>query len=248
MGFGGALRVAVLGALAGCGLSRFEQRGAPDKPFDAVIVLGCPSLPDGTPSRCQLARAVWATVLWERGWVESFITTGSDVHTPYVEAEALAQVMAALGVPADRIYLEPDALHTDENMYFSLRIAKKLGARSVGVVSTRGHALFACRMAADWGADDCHALGVDLNAVRVRADAEVARLRDLRLVPTRNWRTMLEREHELTERFGRRRPPSWMLYLSLALSHAAGDTWVPIPPRDVSLVTWAERLRAEMAP
>ena len=247
MAFAGVLRVAVLGALAGCGLSRFEQRGAPDKPFDAVIVLGCPSLPDGSPSRCQLARAVWATVLWERGWVERFITSGSDVHTPHVEAEALAQVMTALGVPPDRIYLEPDALHTDENMYFSLRIAQKLGARRVGVVSTRGHALFACRMAADWGSD-CRALGLDLDAVRPRADAEVARLRGLRLRPTRDWRTMLEREHELTERFGRHRPPSWMLYLSLAMSWGAGDTWVPIPPRELSLVTWADRLRAEMAP
>lgn len=156
--------------------------------------------------------------------------------------------MAALGVPAERIYLEPDALHTDENMYYSLRIAQKIGARRIAVTSTRGHALFACRMAADWGAD-VRALGLDLAEVRRRGDADAARLRGLRLRPSQPWRSLLERERELFARSGRRRPPSFMLYLSLALSHAAGETWVPFPPHEeVPLTTWADRVSAEMTP
>ena len=242
-----ALGVAFLGVLTGCGFARFEQREKPSAPFDAVIVLGCPSLPDGKPSRCQIGRALWAAVLWERGWADKFITSGSDVHTPFVEAEALAQVMTALGVPPERIYLEPDALHTDENMYFSLRIAEKLGARRVGVASTRGHALWACRMALDWGSD-CKALGLDMVAVKAKHERSPVDLEALRAPKTRTFVPLLEREHALSVRQGRRRPPSWMLYVSLALARAAGEPWVPIPPRDAPVVTWADRLRAEMTP
>ena len=68
----GRLRKLAVGALlaaSGCGLGRLEQHGAPATPYDLVIVPGCPSNPDGSPSRCQLARAIWATLLWERGYV-----------------------------------------------------------------------------------------------------------------------------------------------------------------------------------
>ena len=38
-------------------------------------------------------------------------------------ASAVMMALINLGVPADRILLEPDALHTDENMYRALAIA-----------------------------------------------------------------------------------------------------------------------------
>jgi hypothetical protein len=111
-------------AVAGCGVARLEQRDPPARPFDAVIVPGCPSEDDGSLSRCQMARALWAARLWDLGWARNFITSGAAVHSPYVEADALAAALAALGVPADHIYVEPNALHTDEIVYYSLRIAR----------------------------------------------------------------------------------------------------------------------------
>src|SRR6185369_1401839 len=93
-------------------------------PYDVVIIPGCPSEADGALSLCQLSRALWGALLWERGDTRAFITSGAAVHSPYVEAEALAAALAALGVPAEHIYLEPNALHTDENMYNSLQIAR----------------------------------------------------------------------------------------------------------------------------
>jgi hypothetical protein len=95
--------------LFGCGTARLELRTAPDKPFDVVIVPGCPSEDDGSLSRCQMARALWAARLWDLGWARHFITSGAAVHSPYVEAEAIAAAMAAAGVPANKIYLESNA-------------------------------------------------------------------------------------------------------------------------------------------
>jgi len=230
-----------LAMVAGCSLARFEQRGRPAEPFDAVIVLGCPSRADGSPSRCQLARAVWAAILWERGWATAFITSGSDVHTPFVEAEALAQVMVALGVPADRIWLEREALHTDENVYYSLRIARALGFRTLGVASQGGHAQWACRMMADW-AEGCRALPVDLDAVAQRARG--LDLASLHARASSPWRSLAERERT----GARRRPPSWILYPAMALMKARGEPWVPVVRSDrMELVTWADHVAAEMA-
>jgi hypothetical protein len=234
---------------AGCGLARLEQREAPTVPFDAVIVPGCPSHDDGRPSRCQVGRALWAAILWERGWATRFITSGSDVHSPYVEAEAIAQVMTTLGVPADRIWLERDALHTDENMYYSLAIAQMLGARHIAVASTRGHALWGCRMLNDWGRR-CRALSLDRAAVRDRRRrAPLGALEALRAPASSAWTPLTARERALAQLTGRRRPPSWILYPTLALMRLSGEAWVPAMPRPPRLVTWAERLGgdAEMA-
>ncbi|MEO6954366.1 MAG: YdcF family protein [Polyangia bacterium] len=234
---------------AGCAVGHLEQHGAPTQPFDMVIVPGCPSQDDGRLSRCQVARALWAAVLWERGWAKGFITSGSDVHTPYVEAEAIAQVMTALGVPADRIWLEGDALHTDENMFYSLRIARSLGARTIGVASTRGHSLWACRMMIDWG-QDCRSISLDLDAVKKRrvlaSDLGLESLR-AHATPAGTWMELRERERAVAKRVGRTRPPSWMLYPMIAVMRATGTPWVPIPPPgDPKLETWAKR-SAELA-
>src|SRR3954467_14171611 len=98
------------GALAGGCAAQWGAVLDRRAPFDVVIVPGCPSLDDGAMSPCQMSRAVWASILWKRGVASSFITSGSAVHSPYVEAEALAAGMVALGVPPERIWLEPNAL------------------------------------------------------------------------------------------------------------------------------------------
>ena len=145
--------------MAGCA-AHYEVRATTATRYDAVIIPGCPSEDDGSLSRCQMSRAAWAAVLWQRGEAGAFITSGAAVHSRYVEADAIAAGMAALGVPADRIWLERNALHTDENMYFSLRIARAPGFHTIAVASQKGHAAWSCRMLADWGLRACGAAGV----------------------------------------------------------------------------------------
>ena len=110
---------------------------------DVIIVLGCPNLEDGTPSRCQRARADIAVALRDAGYADAFITTGAAVHTPYVEAETLRDLLVERGVDPDAVALEPQARHTDENLYYSSQVMAVRGWKSALVVSDQpGHFVF----------------------------------------------------------------------------------------------------------
>jgi hypothetical protein len=234
------LAVAIVLA-AGCGAARFEMHGAPAHPFDVVIVPGCPSELDGSLSRCQMARAVWAAKLWQAGWATHFITSGSAVYTPYVEAEALAAALAALGVPPERIYLEPDALHTDENMVYSMTIARRLGFRSLAVASNA--AALDCLMLRDWG-QDCRAYELDLPWV-IRRHAELGNpLERVRTRKVASFVPLAQREREIARATGRHRSPSFVLYLGLGFMRTNGEHWVPpgLPLPKTATITWADAL------
>jgi hypothetical protein len=187
-----------------------------------------------------MARAVWAARLWERGWARNFITSGSAVYTPFVEAEALAAALVALGVPPDRIWLEPNALHTDENMVYSLQIARALGWQRLAVASNA--AALDCLMMQDWGGD-CRAFELDLSWVKSRHEALGRPLERVRSRPARQFVPKEERERALAAASGRHRPPSYVLYLGLAFLRSNGEHWIPpgLPARP-PLVTWAQRL------
>lgn len=107
---------------------------------DAVIVLGCPSQADGSPSPCQVARADIAAALYQAGLGRRFITSGGAVQNRFVEAEALRDLLLARGVPAGAILTEPRAEHTDENIYYSSRLMAQQGWDDALVVSDNpGH-------------------------------------------------------------------------------------------------------------
>ncbi|HEY2745797.1 MAG TPA: YdcF family protein [Polyangia bacterium] len=228
--------------LAGCA-AHYEVRPTATTRFDAVIIPGCPSEDDGSLSRCQMSRAAWGAILWRRGVAGAFITSGAAVHSPYVEADAIAAGMVALGVPAERIWLERDALHTDENMYFSLRIVRALGWHTVAVASQKGHAAWSCRMLEDWGLDHCGAFSVDMDAVI--ASHPLERLRAVKTDAARAWLPLAVRERAIAKRTGRRRPPSYFLYPLLGWLRINGERWIPaLPPGPPTVTTWAERLRS----
>ena len=108
---------------------------------DVIIVLGCPSNEDGTPSECQTRRADLAVSLGRYG--KRFITSGAAVHNAFVEAEALRDLLIARGVPTADITLEAQATHTDENLYYSSLIMSARGWQSAIVVSDDpGHLIY----------------------------------------------------------------------------------------------------------
>lgn len=113
------------------------------QPHDVVIVLGCPSEDDGSPSDCQTKRAEIADQLFESGWSEHFIVTGGAVHNQWQEAAALHALLVGRGIPDESIVDEPLAQHTDENLYYSSRIMQDRGWLSGIVVSEDpGHLMF----------------------------------------------------------------------------------------------------------
>jgi hypothetical protein len=201
----------------------------PQTPHALAIVPGCPNLDDGTPSYCELGRAGWAAMLYRHGFVRAFVVSGGAVHSPYVEAETLATIMIALGVPRERIWLDPYALHTDENMWNGLQIARRLGVHDLAVASNGSQALSGCLFISDWGAQ-CTALGMNLEAMNRELKPEAARLRQLPMRRIDDWHDMGEQERARERRLGRVRPPSWVLYPFLSYLRAIGHPWQAIGP------------------
>ena len=158
------------------------------------------------------------------------------------EAEALAAAMTAMGVPADRIYLEPHALHTDENVFNSLRIAQKKGWSRLGIASDRGQALGACRMLAAWH-KSCGAFSMDTDAVEQRRSALQPLWSSLRAHPVTDFQPIKARERERARRAQRsERPPSFVLYPLMLLRRALGKPPLqPFHPDETPLITWAEQ-------
>ena len=207
--------------------------GAPalaSAPLDVVIVPGCPSNADGSVSICQWERAIWASELWQDGATGAFITSGGAVYNAYIEAEAVATAMVALGVPRDRIHLETQALHSDENLGYSMAIARELEFDDVGY-ATHGLQATALRaMVRGWGQRDVAHLPMDRDRVERRLEQGLPMVWTA-AVPPEEWLPINDRERVVAARLGRpRRLPSWVVY-------AAGATvgWMkrgapPVPP------------------
>jgi hypothetical protein len=238
--FGAMLLSVVLQGCAG----HLEVKAPVAQPFDALIVPGCPTLSDGALTRCLQRRAVWAALLWEQRQAEYFITSGAAVHTPFVEAEALAAAMTALGVPADRIFLEPHALHTEENIFNGLRIARKKGWSRLGVASDRGQAIGACQMLMDWH-KQCGAFSMDTAVVDSRRSKQAGLLSSLRARQVSDFQPLQARERERAQRHNRSaRPPSFVLYPLMMMRRSFGRApWQPFHPDETPLITWAEQAK-----
>ncbi len=193
--------------------------------FDVVIVPGCPSNPDGTVSVCQWRRAVWLAHLFEQGVAERAITSGSAVHNAFVESQGIRAGAVALGVPAEAIATETQALHTDENMAYSLHIAASLGYGPVAVATEGLQARGMCSMAEHWGVA-CTELALDERLVRARLSEG---LPTVRTDPVAEFRSVRERELEIARLRGeKRRAPSWLRYGQMARRGRSGQD-VPIP-------------------
>jgi hypothetical protein len=104
-------------------------------PHDVIVVLGCPNNADGTPSTCQTTRADLATQWMKAGLGSRFITSGGAAHNQYVEAVTLRDLLVARGVPSSSIWMDTQALHTDQNIYFSTQIMKAQGWTNAIVIS-----------------------------------------------------------------------------------------------------------------
>lgn len=233
----------VLFVHCGCAVPRLTLQRPPRPALDAIIIPGCPSLPDGALSECQIRRATWGALLWEAGFTQRLITSGAAVYTPYIEAEALAAALSALGVPADRILLEPDALHTDENMYRALAIARRLGLQRLAVASDGPQASGGCSMLRDWD-QPCSAIPIEYgrSARRSQAQAELLAQVRARRVADAEFLPLAERERRIAARNQRpRRVPSGLLYPYMALRALLGSPFYPSTLSPSPLQTWAER-------
>jgi uncharacterized SAM-binding protein YcdF (DUF218 family) len=107
--------------------------------FDAIIVLGTPADSDGNPTPALLDRVSEGVREYQRGVAPHLIFTGAAAHNQFVEAEVMARVAEAQGVPASVIFTEPRALDTIQNACYSSRILKEHNWHSAEVISSASH-------------------------------------------------------------------------------------------------------------
>ena len=107
--------------------------------FDAIVVLGYPADSDGNPSPILLARVSEAVREYERGIAPRLIVSGGAAHNQYIEADVMADVAKAQGVPASAVIEEPQATDTIQNACYADRIMKYHGWASAEIVSSPEH-------------------------------------------------------------------------------------------------------------
>jgi uncharacterized SAM-binding protein YcdF (DUF218 family) len=104
--------------------------------FDAIIVLGYPADSDGNPTPEQLARVSEAVREYNRGVAPRLILSGGAAHNHFVEAQSMARIARAQGVPESAIFIEPNAKDTIQNACYSARIMKQNNWGTAEVVSS----------------------------------------------------------------------------------------------------------------
>ena len=104
--------------------------------FDAIVVLGYPADDDGNPTPEQLARVTEAVREYERGVAPRILFTGGPAANQFVEADMMARVAAAQGIPPSAIFVETKANDTIQNACYSARRISNHGWRSAEVVSS----------------------------------------------------------------------------------------------------------------
>ena len=157
MGYGVlACAAVVAGLIAWAAIARaFAPKGnTTQERFDVLMVLGGPADSDGNPTPIELARVTEAVNEYERGVAPRMIITGGPAKNRFVEAEVMARVAEAQGIPAGAIVEERTALNTMENTCDSLRIMRRHGWDSAEVISSASHlprtGLILSRMPLEW--------------------------------------------------------------------------------------------------
>ncbi len=102
--------------------------------YDAVIVPGVPFIEPNWDMTMKM-RVVWAVHLYQRGLTKKIIMSGSSVYSPYVEAEIMKLYAIQFGVPADDIIVESVAQHSTENVWYSFKLAKKMGLENIALAT-----------------------------------------------------------------------------------------------------------------
>jgi len=102
--------------------------------FDVIIVPGVP-FENNQWDRIMKGRVYWSKYLYDKGIAKNIIYSGAAVYSPYYEGKIMALYAEALGIPKDHIYSEIKAEHSTENIYYSYKLAKKLGFTRIALAS-----------------------------------------------------------------------------------------------------------------
>ncbi len=106
--------------------------------FDTIIILGAGIDRDGNPTPILLARITEGVREYERGTAGHIIVTGGE-QKGHIQADVMARLVEAQGVPSSAVLRESRAQNTIENACYSARIMKEHGWKSAEVVTSASH-------------------------------------------------------------------------------------------------------------
>lgn len=105
---------------------------------DAIVVLGAPLARGGVLSQILEERVEAAAALYHAGAGRIVVATGGlTEHAPRPEADAIAEALAAVGIPG--VLVERQARNTAQNAAFTARLLAPLGVRTVWLVTQPFH-------------------------------------------------------------------------------------------------------------
>jgi uncharacterized SAM-binding protein YcdF (DUF218 family) len=110
------------------------EEAAKEIPFDVIIVPGVP-YQDTSMNLIYKARVLWAKHLFDSGYTKNIIFSGSAVYTPYIESHTMKLYAEAIGVNGENIFTEEKAEHSSENVYYSWKLARKLGFKKIALAT-----------------------------------------------------------------------------------------------------------------
>jgi uncharacterized SAM-binding protein YcdF (DUF218 family) len=119
--------------------SHAPQANSDRTQFDAILVLGTPADEDGNPTPELQDRITEGVHEYQRGVAPHIIVSGAAAHNQFVEADVMARVAVAQGVPASVLFKENRALDTIQNVCYSAGILKQHGWHSVEIISSAPH-------------------------------------------------------------------------------------------------------------
>lgn len=105
---------------------------------DVIIVLGAGVWPNG-PSPALLARTNHAAEIYKQGFAKQIILSGGLGQYPPTEAEVMQDILLAQGIAEEVMYLETEAVNTEENLAFSKVIMEEQGWTSAIIVTDVFH-------------------------------------------------------------------------------------------------------------
>lgn len=113
-------------------------------PYDVIIV---PGLPYDTARQNTLlkVRMFWAKNLMDKGIARNIIFSGAAVHTPWVEGVVMKMLADSMGISASHTFYEDKAEHGNENIYYSCKLAKKLGFTKIALATDQYQDFFLSR-------------------------------------------------------------------------------------------------------
>lgn len=105
-----------------------------------ALVLGAAVWEGGVGSPALRRRAEHGARLWHAGKVRAVVVSGGVGLHPPSEAELMARICIARGVPEGAVLCEDKARNTAQNIAFSLPVLQRIGAQSVVIVTDGYHA------------------------------------------------------------------------------------------------------------